>query len=151
MDIVTIVGTIIASLAGSGLLVALINRKRTDRAADVTDTEKMTQIAMSLLPPLQAEIAALKCEIIDLRNGLADHQQTITQQLRRIVDLQSVIESMSDTIRNMQAMVTVKDEQLRDRDRVIVHMQGEINLMLAKINRLEKVQTGELHMPGKDV
>jgi chromosome segregation ATPase len=145
MDIAAIIGTIIASLAGSSVLVTLINRRRTNRTADVADTEKITAIVLSMLPPLKAEIEALKCEIVELKNSVAEHQKTITQQLRRIVDLQGVIESMSDTIRNMQAMVTVKDQQLIERDRVIVHMQGEINLMLAKINRLEKVQTGELH------
>lgn len=172
MEIITILGaifgTIIASLVGSGLLVALLNRKRDNNkekreteASEVNNAGKITEIALNLLPRLQDEINSLKQEIRELRVTVENHQVTITQQLHRIVQLQKTLESQSDTINNMQRAMREKDQQLLvkdekmaamaqqilERDEAIIHQQSEIHNLQMKVDQVEKnqkIQTGEL-------
>jgi chromosome segregation ATPase len=166
-EIIASIVTVLVSMIGSGLLLALINRKRDDKksvadidiqsrdqkieeqAAEISNTERSIQIAYGLLPRLQAEITLLKQELQDLREAFDKQTDTVSAQLKRIVSLQTTLETQSDTIKQMQAMITVQAQQIEERGRVIVHQQGEIDRLLAQVARLEKVQrgqTGELKM-----
>jgi hypothetical protein len=63
------------------------------------------------------------------------------------VSLQSTLENQSETIKQMQAMITVQAQQIEERGRVIVHQQGEIDRLLAQVALLGRAQdkhTGEL-------
>jgi chromosome segregation ATPase len=147
IELLNLIVPVLIALIGSGLLVVLVERKRKNRSAAVDDTVKLTEIALKMLLPLQLEIDALKRDIKMLKEQLIEHQITITQQLARVVKLQAVLADQSTTIRGMQALLTVKEQQLEERDRVLVHQQGEIDLLTAKIAILEKtqrVQTGTL-------
>lgn len=187
MDIVAMLGTIIASLAGSSVLsaiiVALINRKRDNKkaeaeikqqdadqkleeqAAEISYSEKAVQLAYGLLPRLREEIDALKKEIVELKISFSKQTEIISGQLQRIIQLQSTMENQNVTIKNMQKVMMEKDGQLAEkdmklstmaiqiieRDSTIVHLQSEIHVLQTKVERLEKIQTGELHTPGKGV
>jgi len=125
--IATAFGVIVSGLAGfSGLIIALMERRR--KQVDIA--EKMTQIAFSLLSPLRGEVA--------------DLQKKVQEQSREIISLQQTVNAQRRTIEGMQQMLAEKDVMVLERDKVIVHMQGEIDLLTAKIMRLER-RTGELH------
>lgn len=123
------------------------DQKIEEQTAEISNSEKAVQIAYGLLPRLQGEIETLKAELRDLKIAFDRQTDTVSGQLKRIVMLQSTLENQSETIKQMQAMITVQAQQIEERGRVIVHQQGEIDRLLAQVALLTKAQdkhTGQL-------
>lgn len=141
-----IIALVVAAIGGSGvggLIAALVVWRKAPHETRAIDAGAVKFYAdASKASAEAAEIAAQqvhryleRIERLEQKNQLLDE---LVSKLRRDVDQQRVL------IEALRQTLAEKDVQLAERDSVIIHMQGEINRLLARVKDLEKKSTGPL-------
>ncbi len=123
-DFLPVLNVLIATLLGGGGVYLWRTERRLKEAeiskVDVSATDTLTRIAMSLVKPLEEQIAELKEEVAELREQVAQYQKDeafyeaeLHSKRTEVADLQSQLSEARDKRDELEARVRHLEEVLK--------------------------------------